>query len=671
MINKTTMISTALCISLLLSSGTQSSGTDKIGIVIECESISKLLDDITAVSETLKLPFQKTKIELVLANMFASPSLAGISSNQPFQACMVIKQIETNPNQAGLQAPGKSFVLVLPLTDNGDNYLKSAGKAYGKSEKVNTITHLSLYAGEKPGSKPDLYIGISSGKAVVGADAANVEFILSSLNNLFTWKAGFAAVSGTIRVGIDIAAVTPPLECTLQQFTAMLKQMPPPAQTPEMSVKTNPAQIMSAEGELLLAIMKQLKTYTLGIGIKKKTIEINTLLAPAQEGQLAALMSNLTPPSEKYLSAMPANAFITSAGNGMNIIDIFVEPYSVMMEKIFSAIGQDSTKAGAQMKELMLSMKGAFSGEYTIGVVPGAIPKDIALVEMIGVKDPAKFRKTILDGIATTSAVYSNLIPGMSMTLGKSRISSGVEVIPYTVSYKPSSNTTPQAAMMTMGLFQNYKAEITFVGNDVIYAMGGGPAIMDMALARLKTGGTRVDTSKIFTSLFPQAPAKMVSVQSFELVKLIKALLATMPNGEQILLLIPDTNSGIAGYSTLKGSDLITTTRIGLDEIAGIKNALPALGMMLMPMIMAANPQAGAAPGGSDARCINNLRMLDAAKEQAALEKGMKNGDNVDPSSIVKYLLRGKMPVCPAGGIYLLNPIGKSPTCSIPSHVLK
>jgi len=90
-----------------------------------------------------------------------------------------------------------------------------------------------------------------------------------------------------------------------------------------------------------------------------------------------------------------------------------------------------------------------------------------------------------------------------------------------------------------------------------------------------------------------------------------------------------------------------------------------------MPMIMAANPQANIAQGDVNSKCINNLRMLDAAKEQSALEKGLENGDNVDPSSIAKYLLRGKMPVCPAGGTYLLHPIGKAPTCSIPGHVLK
>ncbi|MGH7950356.1 MAG: hypothetical protein ACREFE_00320 [Limisphaerales bacterium] len=66
--------------------------------------------------------------------------------------------------------------------------------------------------------------------------------------------------------------------------------------------------------------------------------------------------------------------------------------------------------------------------------------------------------------------------------------------------------------------------------------------------------------------------------------------------------------------------------------------------------------------------CINNLRQLDAAKSEWALEKGKKNGDVPTKEDLLPYLR--KWPVCPAGGAYTINPIGEPPTCSIPSHKL-
>ena len=66
--------------------------------------------------------------------------------------------------------------------------------------------------------------------------------------------------------------------------------------------------------------------------------------------------------------------------------------------------------------------------------------------------------------------------------------------------------------------------------------------------------------------------------------------------------------------------------------------------------------------------CINNLRQLDAAKEQWALEQGKKSGDVPTKEDLLPYLR--KWPVCPQGGIYTIGPVGEPPTCSIPGHKL-
>ena len=71
--------------------------------------------------------------------------------------------------------------------------------------------------------------------------------------------------------------------------------------------------------------------------------------------------------------------------------------------------------------------------------------------------------------------------------------------------------------------------------------------------------------------------------------------------------------------------------------------------------------------------CINNLRQIDAAKNQFALEKGKKSGDPVTEADIKPYIkldANGNLPKCPAGGKYTIGNIGENTTCSIPDHVL-
>jgi len=77
--------------------------------------------------------------------------------------------------------------------------------------------------------------------------------------------------------------------------------------------------------------------------------------------------------------------------------------------------------------------------------------------------------------------------------------------------------------------------------------------------------------------------------------------------------------------------------------------------------------------------CINNLRQIDAAANEFALENHLTNGDRISfPSDLTPYIKldkNGKIPPCPAGGTYYIGRVGQTPTCSLgttvtPAHVL-
>jgi prepilin-type N-terminal cleavage/methylation domain-containing protein len=77
--------------------------------------------------------------------------------------------------------------------------------------------------------------------------------------------------------------------------------------------------------------------------------------------------------------------------------------------------------------------------------------------------------------------------------------------------------------------------------------------------------------------------------------------------------------------------------------------------------------------------CINNLRQIDAAANQFALEKGKTSGSAIvlttDLTPYIKLNSAGSIPPCPAGGAYTLTVVGTNPVCSLgstvtPSHIL-
>ena len=73
--------------------------------------------------------------------------------------------------------------------------------------------------------------------------------------------------------------------------------------------------------------------------------------------------------------------------------------------------------------------------------------------------------------------------------------------------------------------------------------------------------------------------------------------------------------------------------------------------------------------------CVANLKQIDSAKEQWAMENGKTTGDTPAETDLVNGAngFMKAMPTCPSGGVaYTISPIGTDPVCNsgIASHVL-
>jgi hypothetical protein len=77
--------------------------------------------------------------------------------------------------------------------------------------------------------------------------------------------------------------------------------------------------------------------------------------------------------------------------------------------------------------------------------------------------------------------------------------------------------------------------------------------------------------------------------------------------------------------------------------------------------------------------CISQLRFIDAAAQQFALEHNLTNGSLINfPNDLTPYIKlnsEGKIPGCPQGGIYHISKVGETPTCTLstatPPHALQ
>ncbi len=103
---------------------------------------------------------------------------------------------------------------------------------------------------------------------------------------------------------------------------------------------------------------------------------------------------------------------------------------------------------------------------------------------------------------------------------------------------------------------------------------------------------------------------------------------------------------------------------------AGFITGYVSLGLVLLMIPIAIPNLVKARATAQKNICINNLRMIDAAKNQWAMDNKKQGSDMPTESEIVPYLKNHEMPKCPVSGVYKINPAAELPTCSIPGHTL-
>ena len=69
--------------------------------------------------------------------------------------------------------------------------------------------------------------------------------------------------------------------------------------------------------------------------------------------------------------------------------------------------------------------------------------------------------------------------------------------------------------------------------------------------------------------------------------------------------------------------------------------------------------------------CLNNLRLIDGAKQEWAFETKATNDDRPTQSELTPYLKGNQFPSCPAKGTYRIRRVSRIPVCDQEGHDLQ
>jgi len=119
------------------------------------------------------------------------------------------------------------------------------------------------------------------------------------------------------------------------------------------------------------------------------------------------------------------------------------------------------------------------------------------------------------------------------------------------------------------------------------------------------------------------------------------------------------------GANTDEGWMTVANGNQGSGSLIAASAVVPAvMAGMALPALAKAKARA------QSISCINNLRTIESAKNQWAMEKSKPASAVPQWQDLQPYLINGKTPTCPQGGHYNINAVSEMPTCSFPGHVL-
>jgi hypothetical protein len=111
----------------------------------------------------------------------------------------------------------------------------------------------------------------------------------------------------------------------------------------------------------------------------------------------------------------------------------------------------------------------------------------------------------------------------------------------------------------------------------------------------------------------------------------------------------------------------------GLREIVVLACLIVFFGLMaiFIGLSLVGGPHSRTSP---DNACINNLRIIDAAKQQWTLEEKKTASDTPTWDDLKPYFGREYRPgqlKCPLGGVYTIGALSNVPTCSIGTNAMR
>ncbi len=540
-------------------------------VVVEIRGLDQLVETVQALSAaTMGMPLPKEQLEGPIGQLLMTPDFAGLDRKGLIRIYLL-------SDSASKNVPA---VLSLPVLGDGSAYLDLLAENMDQQNVVDGIEHFRAAEGART-IFPELYVKAVGGQVLLSQAAsfvAKVEQLLSEGRVISSQL----PVEGAFAVEVELGTILNTYGPQMEKKMAEIKKLTSGAKT---EGQQDVGAMLDAEYEMVQAIARQVDRLVIGWGVKAQKLESQLRVEAVEKSMLAEVLASIRTPSPVFQQSLPENALLAEAGHWGNM-DIWLEPYGQFIEKLYGAMGPQMAPFQQVMTETLKSMKGLYSGDIAIALLPPTAEHPIQFVEVLGITDAEAMKKVMATMLETFSKASAAGPAGMAAQIkqGESRMHGEVAVDSFVYTVELPAEATQALPPVLKAILQNMKYEMAYLEGAAVVAMGP-PEVMDATIDRfLAAKGTPIFQSPAVQGLFPELADAPMDAGYVHLMEILRDYLALSEKTAQVLPMLPPVKGTLASVEKVEGNAVTLRTRLGLADLQAFFQAGMVLKAQFSPV---------------------------------------------------------------------------------------
>lgn len=575
-------------------------------VILQLRNLEQAANQAAALAEELQLPVPPGMIQGQIGAMLMSPDLAGVDATQP-----VIVHIGKG------QGPGGPPMMArFSVTGDGADYLAALERMMPSREEISTGVHKFVMGDPDDASAPAFFVVIKQSQALAGQDLDAIKAMNGDLTP--AERDAMNNMPGELSASVNVPALSAMLGEQIEQQRQMMEmykaQMEAEGMDTSMFDKNDPTASLASVQNALAKAAAQLEVLVFNLDLAGD-ITLRTYVQGTPDSALDRVISDLTPAGPLVMGYQHPEAWFL-ANSTMSGFEHIIEPYANWVASMYKEMGPPLDAMAEPYREMMLAMRGLYTGGYNIAVLPITKEQPLNIQGIYEISDKAQAKAAMEKMMEIQAAMNTSSEDGMpyrvNVTSTTAEPHNGVEIQTFLMSYQLTDPDATEAMPEALSsLFENITYHIGYLDNALVYAIG--PIESLHGLIDYVQGGGATEPHR---PGFADVSAEALGYWELDVTSLLRSIAALLPPE---LAAAPASaaegvNASLRGLTIREWRGVSALTRLTKQDLAGFVQ----IGMSL------------AMKGGGGAGNPGLMMPVEADEMMMEMEEGGSDVESID-----------------------------------------